>query len=41
MDIADREGLSSLEENGCHRAYGLHDEDYLRLKILTCRLPML
>jgi len=23
------------------RAYGLRDEEYLRLKILTCRLPML
>jgi transposase len=23
------------------RAYGLRDEDYLRLKILTCMLPAL
>ena len=23
------------------RAYGLHNEDYLRLKILSCMLPVL
>jgi transposase len=23
------------------RAYGLHDEEYLRLKVLTCMLPEL
>jgi transposase len=35
------EGLNNKIRVIQRRAYGLRDEDYLRLKILTCRLPML
>jgi len=35
------EGLNNKIRVIQHRAYGLRDEDYLRLKILTCMLPVL
>ncbi len=35
------EGLNNKIRVIQRRAYGLRDEEYLRLKILTCRLPML
>ena len=35
------EGLNNKIRVIQRRAYGLHDEDYLRLKILTCMLPAL
>jgi hypothetical protein len=35
------EGLNNKIRVIQRRAYGLRDEDYLRLKILTCMLPML
>ena len=35
------EGLNNKIRVIQRRAYGLHDEDYLRLKILTCTLPKL
>lgn len=33
------EGLNNKIRELQRRAYGFHDEEYLRLKILTCRLP--
>jgi transposase len=33
------EGLNNKIRTIQKRAYGFHDEDYLRLKILTCTLP--
>ena len=34
--------VASVKENILRRrAYGLRDEEYLRLKVLTCRLPIL
>ena len=35
------EGLNNKIRVIQRRAYGLRDEDYLRLKILTCMLPAL
>jgi transposase len=35
------EGLNILIRVIQRRAYGLRDEEYLRLKILTCMLPPL
>jgi transposase len=35
------EGLNNKIRVIQRRAYGLRDEEYLRLKILTCMLPML
>jgi transposase len=35
------EGINNKIRVIQRRAYGLRDEEYLRLKILTCRLPML
>ena len=35
------EGLNNKIRVIQRRAYGLRDEDYLRLKILTCKLPAL
>ena len=35
------EGLNNKIRVIQRRAYGLHDEDYLRLKVLTCMLPAL
>jgi transposase len=35
------EGLNNKIRVIQRRAYGLRDEDYLRLKILTCMLPTL
>jgi transposase len=35
------EGLNNKIRVIQRRAYGLHDEDYLRLKVLTCMLPTL
>jgi transposase len=35
------EGLNTKIRVIQRRAYGLHDEEYLRLKILTCMLPKL
>jgi len=35
------EGLNNKTRVIQRRAYGLRDEEYLRLKILTCRLPLL
>ena len=35
------EGLNNKIRVLQRRAYGLHDEEYLRLKILTCKLPPL
>lgn len=35
------EGLNNKIRVIQRRAYGLHDEEYLRLKILTCMLPIL
>ena len=35
------EGLNNKIRVNQRRAYGLRDEEYLRLKILTCRLPLL
>jgi Transposase len=35
------EGLNNKIRVLQRRAYGLRDEEYLRLKILTCRLPTL
>jgi transposase len=35
------EGLNNKIRVIQRRAYGLHDEEYLRLKILTCKLPRL
>jgi transposase len=35
------EGLNTKVRVVQRRAYGLGDEDYLRLKILTCTLPEL
>jgi transposase len=35
------EGLNNKIRVIQRRAYGLHDEDYLRLKVLTCTLPAL
>lgn len=32
---------STTSDNDSRRAYGLRDPDYLRLKVLTCRLPEL
>jgi len=31
----------NLQKARCTNAYGLRDEEYLRLKILTCMLPVL
>ena len=36
-----REGLNNKIRVIQRRAYGLRNEDYLRLKILTCMLPEL
>jgi transposase len=33
------EGLNNKIRVIQRRAYGLHDEEYLRLKVLTCTLP--
>ena len=33
------EGLNNKIRVIQRRAYGLHDEEYLRLKVLTCMLP--
>ena len=33
------EGLNNKIRVIQRRAYGLHNEDYLRLKVLTCMLP--
>ena len=33
------EGLNNKIRVIQRRAYGLHDEEYLKLKILTCTLP--
>jgi transposase len=33
------EGLNNKIRVIQRRSYGLHDEEYLRLKILTCTLP--
>ena len=35
------EGLNNKIRVIQRRAYGLHDEEYLRLKVLTCMLPQL
>ena len=35
------EGLNNKIRVIQRRAYGIRDEEYLRLKILTCMLPML
>ena len=35
------EGLNNKIRVIQRRAYGLHDEEYLKLKILTCTLPAL
>jgi len=35
------EGLNNKIRELQRRAYGFHDEEYLRLKILTCMLPKL
>src|SRR5512134_56353 len=35
------EGLNNKIRVIQRRAYGLHDKDYLRLKVLTCMLPRL
>ena len=35
------EGLNNKIRVIQRRAYGLHNEDYLRLKVLTCMLPAL
>ena len=35
------EGLNNKIRVIQRRAYGLHDEDYLRLKVLTCMLPQI
>jgi transposase len=35
------EGLNNKTRVIQRRAYGLRDEEYLRLKILTCMLPAL
>ena len=35
------EGLSNKIRSPQHRAYGYRDEEYFRLKILTCMLPKL
>jgi Transposase len=35
------EGLNNKIGVIQRRAYGLHDEEYLKLKILTCTLPTL
>ena len=35
------EGLNNKARVLQRRAYGLRDEEYLRLKILTCMLPAL
>ena len=35
------EGLNNKVRGIQRRSYGLRDEDYLRLKILTCMLPQL
>ena len=35
------EGLNNKIRSLQKRAYGYHDEDYFRLKILTCMLPKL
>ena len=35
------EGLNNKVRVLQRRAYGLRDEEYLRLKILTCMLPVL
>ena len=35
------EGLNNKIRVIQRRAYGLRNEEYLRLKILTCRLPIL
>ena len=35
------EGLNNKIRVFQRRAYGLKDEEYLRLKVLSCRLPVL
>jgi hypothetical protein len=35
------EGLNNKIRELQRRAYGFHEEEYLRLKILTCMLPKL
>jgi transposase len=35
------EGLNNKIRVLQRRAYGLRDEEYLRLKVLTCKLPAL
>jgi transposase len=35
------EGLNNKIRVIQRRAYGLHDEEYLKLKVLTCMLPEL
>jgi transposase len=35
------EGLNNKIRVIQRRAYGLHDEEYLKLKVLTCTLPAL
>ncbi len=35
------EGLNNKIRVSQRRAYGLHDEEYLKLKVLTCMLPEL